>query len=138
MRVLQVCPLWYPISHTAPGGIESLLAHLGPHLADAGCALEYLASGDSVVPGELVPVVGRSVCALIDDQRAACYEFYEQHLLRLAVERLATCELVHSHIGPSGFLLQRSRHPACRSFLRCTVLCWTICCGTCSRIRTSC
>jgi hypothetical protein len=32
MRVLQLCPLWYPISHAAPGGIESLLAHLGPHL----------------------------------------------------------------------------------------------------------
>jgi glycosyltransferase involved in cell wall biosynthesis len=105
MRLLQLCPLWYPISHAAPGGIESLLAHLGPSLASAGCELTYLASGDSAVPGQLVPVVSRSVCALIDEQSAACYEFYEQHLLRLAVERLSAYDVVHSHIGPSGFVL---------------------------------
>jgi glycosyltransferase involved in cell wall biosynthesis len=105
MRVLQLCPLWYPISYSAPGGIESLLAHLGPRLSEAGCKLTYVASGDSDVPGELVSAVSRSVCALIDQQAAACYEFYEQHQLRLAVERLPHVDVVHSHIGASGFLL---------------------------------
>jgi glycosyltransferase involved in cell wall biosynthesis len=111
MRVLQLCPLWYPIAHSAPGGIESLLAHLGPRLADAGCSLTYLASGDSEVPGELVAAVTRSVCALIEEHTAACYEFYEQHQLRLAVERLADSDIVHSHIG-SGALLLSTIAPA--------------------------
>jgi glycosyltransferase involved in cell wall biosynthesis len=105
MRILQLCPLWYPISKQTPGGIESLLAQLGPSLTRAGCELTFLATGDSQVAGELVPVVERSLYELMDDKIAEWYDFYEQQALRLASDRFTSCDLVHSHLGPNGLLL---------------------------------
>ena len=28
MRVLHICPLWFPVARDSPGGIETLLAEL--------------------------------------------------------------------------------------------------------------
>jgi glycosyltransferase involved in cell wall biosynthesis len=97
MRILQVCPLWYPISRQTPGGIESLLAQLGPSLTKAGCELTFLATADSVVE--------RSLYALMDEQIAEWYDLYEQQALRLALNRFGSCDVVHSHIGPNGLIL---------------------------------
>jgi glycosyltransferase involved in cell wall biosynthesis len=107
MKVLQICPLWYPISLHSPGGIESLLAQLCPGLKKAGCELTFLATADSTLTGELVPVVERGVCALMEEEKAKSYEPYEQQALRLAVDRLDRHDILHSHLGPNGLLLSR-------------------------------
>jgi glycosyltransferase involved in cell wall biosynthesis len=105
MNVLQVCPLWYAVTPDAAGGIESLVASLSRHLARAGCRLTHLAPAGSDVAGDLVPVVERPLFDLMTEGLAGVYEPYEQHELRLAIERLPHMDLVHSHIGPGGFVL---------------------------------
>jgi glycosyltransferase involved in cell wall biosynthesis len=107
VRVLQVCPLWYAVSPDAPGGIESQVGSLGPVLASAGCQLTYLAAAGSRVPGTTIAVVDRPVYDLMADGEAGTYEPYEQHQLALASERMRDFDLVHSHIGPNGFVLSR-------------------------------
>ena len=105
MNVLQLCPVWHPVSRDAPGGIETLLAHLSVHLARRGCALTHLASGESQLEGRLVSVMPQSVCTLMHEGRASLHEYFEQHQLQLAMGFLAEAAVVHSHIGPSGFVL---------------------------------
>ncbi|HEX8600125.1 MAG TPA: glycosyltransferase family 4 protein [Chloroflexia bacterium] len=105
MRVLMLAPLWYPVSRDAQGGIETFLYSLIEALEKEGCSVTLLASGDSHTAGELVPVVERNLYHLMLEGSAGEYVYYEQHQLRLASEMASGFDVVHSHIGPGGYLL---------------------------------
>jgi glycosyltransferase involved in cell wall biosynthesis len=104
-RVLMLAPLWYPIGRDAPGGIETFLFQLVSTLAERGCEVTLLASGDSSATARLVPVVERNIYGLMLDGAAGEYVYYEQHQLRLAMEMAPQSDIVHSHLGPGGFVL---------------------------------
>lgn len=105
MRVLHLCPLWYPIAPDAPGGIETLLARLLTHLEQLGCQNTVLATGDSVTDGELVPVLESGLAGRMRVGTAFEYVHYEQHQFALALERASEFDLIHSHVGPTAYFL---------------------------------
>ena len=101
----MLAPLWYPIGREAPGGIETSLYHLIGALSRQGCEVTLLATGDSVSAARLVPVVEHNLYDLMTERAAGEYVYYEQHQLRLALEMAKQYDVVHSHIGPGGFVL---------------------------------
>jgi glycosyltransferase involved in cell wall biosynthesis len=105
----MLAPLWYPVCRDAQGGIETFLYALIDALEREGCSVTLLASGDSRVAGELVPVVEHNLYGLMLEGRAGEYVYYEQHQLRLAAGLSHDFDVVHSHIGPGGYVL--STHP---------------------------
>jgi glycosyltransferase involved in cell wall biosynthesis len=105
VRVLHVAPLWFPISAQGPGGIETLLAALVSALKAAGAEVTLAATADTDVDCPVVGVVERGLFAEMREGRAAEYEYFEQHLLREALALAGEHDLVHSHIGPAGFIL---------------------------------
>jgi glycosyltransferase involved in cell wall biosynthesis len=105
MRVLQLCPLWHPIACDAHGGIETFLARLTPHLRRLGCEVTLLAAGDSDPDLPVIPATPRSVCKKMGAGLASEYVYYEQHLLRLALQQMNEYDVVHSHLGPSAYVL---------------------------------
>jgi len=109
MRILHLCPLWYPISLDAPGGIETFLSRLLAHLVRLGCKNSLLATGDSSAPGELITVVESGLHARMATAAASEYVYFEQHQLSLALERGPEFDLIHSHIGPSAYSLSSSQ-----------------------------
>ena len=105
MKVLHLAPLWFPISRDAAGGIETYLPGLLAALARAGCQPALLASGDSQVDVPLIPVVPRALCPQMESGTAAEYAYYEQHQLLLALQHAPEFDLLHSHLGPAGYVL---------------------------------
>jgi glycosyltransferase involved in cell wall biosynthesis len=105
MRVLMLAPLWYPISRDAQGGIETFLYSLIEALEREGCSVTLLASGDSRTSAHLVPMVDRNLYSLMLEGNAGEYVYYEQHQLRRAYGMIHDFDLVHSHIGPGGYVL---------------------------------
>ena len=105
LRVLMLAPLWYPISRDAPGGIETFLFQLLGALVEQGCDVTLIASGDSASAARLVPVVQRNLYSLMLDGAAGEYVYYEQRQVRLAMKMASRFDIVHSHIGPGGFVL---------------------------------
>ena len=105
MRVLQVCPLWYPVKQDAPGGIETFLAQLAAALPDSGCEVTLLASGDSADGERIIPVSEASIYGQMKKGAVQEYIYYEQQQLRLALAHADDFDVIHSHIGPAGFVL---------------------------------
>ena len=105
MRVLHVCPLWFPISRDAAGGIETLLARLVPALDRAGCHGTLLAAGDSDATRRVLPVTPSGVAGQMERGRVQEYAYHEQHQLAMAVELAGEFDVVHSHVGPAGYVL---------------------------------
>jgi glycosyltransferase involved in cell wall biosynthesis len=105
MRILQLCPLWFPISRNAPGGIETFMAHLAAELIRRGCEVTLVATGDSDAPGDLLPVVPRN---LVDQMRvgdALEYVYYEQQQIQIALKHAKDFDIVHSFVGPGAYIL---------------------------------
>ena len=105
MKILQLCPLWYPIGRDACGGIETLLATLVDALERQGGHSTLLATGDSNCAVPVIPVVDRNLVAAMADGEAAEYELYQQHQLALAASIAGEFDVVHSHAGPAAFVL---------------------------------
>jgi len=105
MRVLHLAPLWFPVARDSPGGIETFLAALLDALEAAGCRTALVASGDSRSAAELFPATPEHMCARMAAGTALEYAFYEQQQLFLALEQAPRFDVVHSHIGPAGFVL---------------------------------
>jgi glycosyltransferase involved in cell wall biosynthesis len=105
MRILQLCPLWFPISKNAPGGIETLLAHLAAELTRLDCEVTLLATGDSDATSNVLPVVPKNLYDQMRTGGAEEYSYYEQQQVRMALEHAADFDLIHSHIGPTGYIL---------------------------------
>jgi glycosyltransferase involved in cell wall biosynthesis len=108
MRVLHLAPLWYPTAEDSFGGIETCLPPLIEALARLGCEQTLLASGDSLTEAELVAVCDRHVGELMDEGAAWEIAPYEQHQLSLALELAESVDVIHSHLGPSGFALSET------------------------------
>ena len=104
MRILQLCPLWFPITREAPGGIETFLAALINALEKIGCHSTLLATGNSVTGSELIAVVPVGISGEMAAGRLFEYVYYEQHQVRLALHR-QEFDLIHSHIGPGAYIL---------------------------------
>jgi glycosyltransferase involved in cell wall biosynthesis len=104
MRVLHVCPLWFPIARDSPGGIETFLRLLITRMEALGCESTLLATADSNAD-RLVAVIPTGVRSLMAAGTATEYVFYEQSQLRMAVERAGEYDLIHSHIGAGGYVL---------------------------------
>jgi glycosyltransferase involved in cell wall biosynthesis len=105
MRVLQICPLWFPIARDAAGGIETVAPHLIDALIAQQCEVTLLAAGDSQTRARLQPAIERGVTRAMASGLASQYEYYEQHQLALALEHAADFDIVHSHVGASAFVL---------------------------------
>jgi len=105
LRVLMLAPLWYPVGREAPGGIETFLFQLVGALSRQGCEVTLLAAGDSYSAANPMPVVERNLYDLMREGAAGEYVYYEQRQLRLAIEMAPHFDVVHSHIGPGGFVL---------------------------------
>jgi glycosyltransferase involved in cell wall biosynthesis len=91
------------VSADAPGGRETQLAGLVKQLQRRGVKNCVLATGDSVVEGELVSVFPRNLVDAMRDGEVQEYHYYEQHQLCLAHARAAGFDLVHSHLSPPVF-----------------------------------
>lgn len=105
MRVLQLCPLWFPISRNAAGGIETFLAHLAGAFEDSGCEVTLVAAGDSDPNLRVVPVVSQNLYDQMKAGRAREYVYYEQLQLQIALRHAEEFDIVHSHVGPTAYLL---------------------------------
>jgi len=105
IRVLVLAPLWYPIGRDAAGGIETFLFQLVGALAGRGCDVTLIASGDSSSAARLVPAVQHNLYDLMLEGAAGEYVYYEQRQVRLAMKMASRFDIVHSHIGPGGFVL---------------------------------
>jgi glycosyltransferase involved in cell wall biosynthesis len=105
MKILHLAPLWFPVSPDAQGGIETYLPTLLGALERRGCRNTLLASGDSHTAAELVPVISQNLGALMDAGLAAEETYYEQHQLWLALEMAGRFDVVHSHLGWTGYVL---------------------------------
>lgn len=105
MKVLQICPLWFPITPDAPGGIETLLATLVASLERLGCECTLLATQGSRGCRALRPVLPEGLVELMRTGSAAEYVCYEQEQLQLALSLAPEFDIVHSHVGPGAFIL---------------------------------
>ena len=99
MKVLHLAPLWYPVAHDSAGGRETLLAALVEAQQEMGCDVTVIASGDSQVGGELVPVMPRHLVAAMQAGTVAEAAYYEQEQLRLALAQAGDYDVIHSHAG---------------------------------------
>jgi glycosyltransferase involved in cell wall biosynthesis len=105
LSVLHLCPVWFPVSPDSLGGIETFLPGLVRALSGLGCESTVLASGDSRVDTRLIPGVERNLFGEMAAGRAAEYLYYEQHALITAIRAAAGFDVIHSHVGPSAYLL---------------------------------
>ncbi len=105
MKVLHLCPLWFPVGRDSPGGIETYLPVLLVELERLGCDNTLLASADSDAGGTLVPVVERNIWEGMEDGSVWDYGHYQQHQLLLALEMAAEFDVVHSHIDWAAYVL---------------------------------
>jgi glycosyltransferase involved in cell wall biosynthesis len=111
MRVLHVAPLWFPVSRDSVGGIETFLAGLLGALAGRGVEVGLVAAGDSRTAATLVPAVAEGVFARMAAGTALEYAYYEQDALLLALEHARGFDVVHAHVGASGFVLSARPGP---------------------------
>ena len=105
LRILHLAPLWHPIKQDAPGGIETFLVELLSALAGLGFRNSIIASGDSEIPGELIPAVESNLCERMRGGAAHEYIYYEQQQISLAMHNAGKFDLIHSHIGPGAYSL---------------------------------
>jgi glycosyltransferase involved in cell wall biosynthesis len=124
--VLQVGPIWRPVSLEATGGIEALLAQLIPALEPMGCESTLLGGAGSRVAGADLVLVERAAelpehCR---EERQAC----AADAVMEVMERGEAFEVIHNHNrhafplsaieGLAGRVLHTLHHPASSS------VCW--------------
>ncbi|MEA3189267.1 MAG: hypothetical protein QOD99_3097, partial [Chthoniobacter sp.] len=105
MKVLHICPLWFPIAADAPGGIETFLARLIGSLKELGCSSTLLAVEGSVVEGDVVPGFPVGVREKMTHGSATEYEYYQQHQVRMALDLAPQFDVIHSHVGVGAYIL---------------------------------
>jgi glycosyltransferase involved in cell wall biosynthesis len=103
VKVLHLAPLWFPVSPDAAGGRETQLAILLKHLQPLGVTNTVLATGDSRVEAELIPVAPQNLMDAMKAGVAQEYHYFEQHLLCLAHDLAGQFDVIHSHLSPAVF-----------------------------------
>jgi glycosyltransferase involved in cell wall biosynthesis len=105
VKILHLCPLWFPVAESSLGGVESFTAALMDELGGLGFDNTLIASGDSRTSAQLVPAVETGLFEPISRLEVWEYVYPEQHQLSLAVEMAPEFDVVHSHLGPPGYVL---------------------------------
>jgi glycosyltransferase involved in cell wall biosynthesis len=106
VKVLHVCPLWFPVAEDSPGGIETYLPTLLPALEARGCDSTLLCSGDSSPPaGRVVPVVEENIWRGMETGAVWEYGHYLHRELLMVLERASEFDVIHSHIGCDAYVL---------------------------------
>ena len=114
LRIAQVVPPIERVPPLAYGGTERIVDALCAVLAERGHALTVFASGDSMVPGELVPTVPR---ALRPDGFGGDISPYMLSTLQAVLERAREFDVIHSHLETwSGLLARVSPVPVVSTF----------------------
>jgi glycosyltransferase involved in cell wall biosynthesis len=105
LRIAQVVPPIERVPPLAYGGTERIVDALCAVLAERGHQLTVFASGDSDVPGELVPTVPR---ALRPDGYGGDVSMYMLATINTVLERAAEFDVIHSHLETFSPTLIRS------------------------------
>ena len=95
LRIAQVAPPIEPVPPSGYGGTERVVYELVRGLHARGHQVTTFASGDSDVPGELVPTVER---ALRSDGFGGDATGYVERTIELLDARLAEFDIVHLHV----------------------------------------
>jgi glycosyltransferase involved in cell wall biosynthesis len=85
--------------------VEAIVTSLIQELERLGHQNSLIASGDSRTPATLIAATDTSLVELMAGCRAHEYSYFEQHQLLLALDRACDFDIVHSHIGPAGYVL---------------------------------
>ena len=110
LRIAQVAPPSEAVPPAAYGGTERVVYELVRGLHARGHAVTTFASGDSAVPGELVPTVER---ALRTEGFGGDASSYFRRTVELVEERLADFDVIHLHLDSwSPELLRRANERA--------------------------
>ncbi len=114
LRIAQVVPPIERVPPLAYGGTERVVDALCAVLADRGHSLTVFASGDSIVPGQLVPTVPR---ALRPDGFGGDSSPYMLSTLQAVLQRAREFDVIHSHLESwSGLLARVSPMPVVSTF----------------------
>jgi glycosyltransferase involved in cell wall biosynthesis len=114
LRIAQVAPPLEAVPPIGYGGTERIVAELVRELHRRGHEVTTFASGDSQVPGRLVPTVPEAL-------RPAGFggdpEPYLRQTAKLVLEHQADFDLIHAHIDPGNAeLARRARIPVVSTF----------------------
>jgi glycosyltransferase involved in cell wall biosynthesis len=105
MRILHICPLWFRVAVDAPGGIETLMPGLFAELGRAGADNTILGVAGAQVSGRLIPMVEEPLYEQTTNGTAWEYGPFEQHELLTVLELADDFDVIHSHLGWSGWVL---------------------------------
>ena len=114
LRIAQVAPPMERVPPEAYGGTERIVFELVTQLTRRGHDVTTFASGDSSVPGTLVPTVPR---ALRPAGHGGDIGGYVLATMLKALDRQADFDIIHSHLDWYGLILGRaSRTPVVSTF----------------------
>jgi glycosyltransferase involved in cell wall biosynthesis len=105
MKILHLCPLWFPVAKNSKGGIETLLPGLLAALEAQGVENTIIASGDSDTVARLIPAVDVNIWDQMEAGAAWEYDGYIQHAVLMALEMAEGFDVVHSHVGWPAYVL---------------------------------
>jgi glycosyltransferase involved in cell wall biosynthesis len=104
LRIALVAPPMKSVPPVGYGGTERVVAALAEGLHARGHDLTVFATGDSHVPGRLIPI--RDECLWNTGYRGDITAYLQIAAARVW-ERAAEFDVIHSHIETHGFLLAR-------------------------------
>jgi len=105
LRIAQVAPPLERVPPEAYGGTERIVFELVAELTRRGHDVTTFASGDSLVPGTLVPTVPR---ALRPTGHGGDIGGYILATMLKVLDRQAEFDLIHSHLDWFGLILRRA------------------------------
>ena len=123
LRIAQVAPPLEVVPPSGYGGTERIVGELVVELDRRGHEVTTFASGDSNVPGRLVPTVPRALRASgFADDPAEAYE----RTVELVLAHQDAFDVVHAHLDPWNLdLARRASIPVVSTFHRRLDLSWT-------------
>lgn len=104
LRIALLAPPMEPVPPRAYGGTERIVAALAGELHARGHSVTLFASGDSDVSCELVPVIERS---LWSTGYRGDVSGHINATIELAWQQASRFDIIHSHLGPLGFVFAR-------------------------------
>jgi glycosyltransferase involved in cell wall biosynthesis len=114
LRIAQVVPPIERVPPLAYGGTERIVDALCAVLSDRGHQLTVFASGDSEVPGELIPTVRR---ALRPDGFGGDVSPYMLETIEMVLDRQDDFDVIHSHLETfSPMLVRATKVPVVSTF----------------------
>ncbi len=109
LRVLLVAPPLLPVPPRTYAGTERIIAAIGEELHRRGHTVALVASGDSVVPYEHIPTVGRS---LWSTGYTGSFASYMEQTVEVALREAHRFDVVHAHLEHDSFgLVERCSTP---------------------------